>query len=129
MVIKELIRIIVISFGAVFGVNLRFFIITNSSLFRGNKPFRILLANLISSFIMGFSLPIIIANKSTNHQNLIFLFMIGFLGSLSTFSSFIYDLYIFSTKKNFKDSFKLIFLSIFLGLIMTYLGFSLSKKL
>ena len=76
---------------------------------------------------MGFSIPIIIENKSASHQNLIFLFLIGFLGSLSTFSSFIYDLYIFSINKKMKDSIKLIFLSIFLGLIFTYLGFSLSK--
>ena len=89
MIIKELIKLNVISFRAVFGVNLRFFIIKKSTLFKGNKQFRVLLVNLISSLIMGFSLPIIIENKSTTHQNLIFLFLVGFLGSLSTFSSFI----------------------------------------
>ena len=39
MIIKELIKLIVISFGAVFGVNLRFFIIKKSTLFKGNKQF------------------------------------------------------------------------------------------
>lgn len=127
MISENLINFILISFGAVLGANLRFLIITKISLFGKNKASRVLLANLISSFIIGLSIPIMLNNNLSYNQNLIFLFLIGFIGSLSTFSTFINDLYELTIKKNFKNSAILIFLSIFLGLIFLYMGYLLSS--
>tara|TARA_B100000242_G_C42666946_1_gene312846 strand:+ start:46 stop:432 length:387 start_codon:yes stop_codon:yes gene_type:complete len=127
MINQNLINLILISFGAVLGANLRFLIVTKISLFGENKAIKVLLANLISSFILGLSIPIMSSNNLSYNQNLTFLFLIGFIGSLSTFSTFINDLYELTIKKNFKNSTILIFLSIFLGLIFLYMGYLLSS--
>ena len=127
MINQNLINLILISFGAVLGANLRFLIITKISLLGENKAIKVLLANLISSFILGLSIPIMSSNNLSYNQNLTFLFLIGFIGSLSTFSTFINDLYELTIKKNFKNSTILIFLSIFLGLIFLYMGYLLSS--
>ncbi len=127
MINQNLINLILISFGAVLGANLRFLIITKISSLGENKAIKVLLANLISSFILGLSIPIMSSNNLSYNQNLTFLFLIGFIGSLSTFSTFINDLYELTIKKNFKNSTILIFLSIFLGLIFLYMGYLLSS--
>ena len=127
MIIENLINFILVSFGAVLGANLRFLIITKISLFGENKATRVLLANLLSSFIIGLSIPIMLKDNLSYNQNLTFLFLVGFLGSLSTFSTFINDLYELTIKKNFRNSIILIFLSISLGLIFLYMGYLLSR--
>ena len=127
MINENLINFILVSFGAALGANLRFLIITKISLFGENKAKRVLLANIISSFIIGLSFPIMLKNNLSYNQNLTFLFLIGFIGSLSTFSTFMNDLYELIIKKNFKNSIILIFLSIFLGLIFLYMGYLLSS--
>lgn len=129
MISENLISFILISFGAALGANLRFLMITKISLFRENKSLRVLLVNLVSSFIIGLFMPIVLKNNLSYHQNLIFLFLIGFIGSLSTFSTFINDLYKLTIKKNFKYSITLIFLYISLGLIFLYVGYLLSNAL
>ena len=85
MISENLTRFILISFGAGLGANLRFLMIKKISLFGENKSLRVLLVNLISSFILGLFMPIVLKNNLSYHQNLIFLFLIGFIGSLSTF--------------------------------------------
>ena len=127
MINENLINFILISFGAILGANLRFLIITKISLFGDNKATRVLIANLIASFLIGLSIPIMLNNNLNYNQNLTFLFLIGFIGSLSTFSTFINDLYELIIKKNFKHSAILIFLSIFLGLIFLYMGYLLTS--
>ena len=129
MINENLINFILISFGAILGANLRFLITTKISLFGENKATRVLLVNLIASFIIGLSIPIMLNNNLSSNQNLTFLFLIGFIGSLSTFSTFINDLYELTFKKNFKTSTILIFLSILLGLIFLYMGYLLSSAL
>ena len=129
MINENLINFILISFGAILGANLRFLITTKISLFGENKATRVLLVNLIASFIIGLSIPIMLNNNLSSNQNLTFLFLIGFIGSLSTFSTFINDLYELTIKKNFKTSTILIFLSILLGLIFLYMGYLLSSAL
>ena len=129
MISENLTSFILISFGAALGANLRFLMIKKISLFGENKSLRVLLVNLVASFVIGLFMPIVQNNNLSFHQNLIFLFLIGFIGSLSTFSTFINDLYKLTIKKKFKYSITLIFLSISLGLIFIYLGYSLSKAL
>jgi len=129
MISKNLTSFILISFGGALGANLRFLMITKISFFEKNKPLKVLLVNLVSSFFIGLFIPIVLNKNLSYSQNLIYLFLIGFIGSLSTFSTFINDLYKLTLKKNFKYSITLIFLSISLGLIFLYLGYLLSNYL
>ena len=56
------------------------------------------------------------------YRESIILFLIGFAGSLSTFSSFINDLFKLSIKRKYKDITIIIFSSVFLGLLAISLG-------
>jgi len=78
--------------------------------------------NLISSVILGVSLSLNNNSYLKIDRELIILFLIGFSGSLSTFSSFINDLFKLSIKRKYKNILIIIFLSLFLGLLSISLG-------
>jgi len=122
MNISPLIKFSTISTGSLLGANLRYILITKFCSIKLSKSRRLLLVNLIASVILGISLSI---NDNTDlkyYRELIILFLIGFAGSLSTFSSFINDLFKLSTQRKYKDIAIIIFLSIFLGLLSISLG-------
>ena len=54
------------------------------------------IVNLISSFFLG-----ILVSLNFLNNNILLLFYIGFLGCFSTFSSFIYQLFVLFQKRNF----------------------------
>ena len=122
MNISPLIHFSAISTGSLLGANLRYILITRFCSIKLNKSRRLLLINLIASVILGTSLSL---NNDSNlriHRELIILFLIGFAGSFSTFSSFINDLFKLSIKRKYKDISIIIFLSVFLGLLSISLG-------
>ena len=107
-----LIEIFFISLGIIFGASIRFFIISRFYFFNIIKPLKILLVNLFSSFILGLFFPILNNQKLISDQKLLSVFLIGFLGSLSTFSSFIYNIFELSLNKEFKKLLILILTSL-----------------
>ena len=122
MNISPLIKFSTISTGSLLGANLRYILITKFCSIKLSKSRRLLLVNLIASVILGISLSI---NDNTDlkyYRELIILFLIGFAGSLSTFSSFINDIFKLSIKRKYKDISIIIFSSIFLGLLAISLG-------
>ena len=122
MNISPIIYFSTISVGSLLGANLRHIFITKFGSIKLNISRRLLLINLFASLILGVSLSL---NNDTDlkiHTELINLFLIGFAGSFSTFSSFINDLFNLSIKSKYKDIILIIFLSIFLGLISISLG-------
>jgi len=111
----------IISIGSILGANLRYLILTRLGSIKLNQRKRLLLINSTASIILGISLSL------NNYNNILFrefiiLFLIGFAGSLSTFSTFINDLFKLSIKRKYKDMTIIIFLSIFLGLLSILLG-------
>ena len=84
----ELGGIIHILAGSTFGLIVRIFVKHISR--RGNLFFfnNILIVNILASLFLGIFVGLNITNK-----NLILFFSVGFLGCLSTFSSFIYQLF------------------------------------
>tara|TARA_Y100001978_G_scaffold37796_1_gene33755 strand:+ start:11484 stop:11879 length:396 start_codon:yes stop_codon:yes gene_type:complete len=121
-----LIEIFFISLGIIFGASTRFFIISRFYFFNIIKPLKILLVNLFSSFILGLFFPILNNQKLISDQKLLSVFLIGFLGSLSTFSSFIYNIFELSLNKEFKKLLILILTSLLFCIFVFYLGFLLS---
>tara|TARA_B100001094_G_C17527832_1_gene483210 strand:+ start:23 stop:385 length:363 start_codon:yes stop_codon:yes gene_type:complete len=82
--------------GSTFGLILRLFInsITGrQNLFVSNN---ILIVNVLASLFLGIFEGLNITNK-----NLILFFLVGFLGCLSTFSSFIYQLFNLIQKRKY----------------------------
>ena len=94
----ELDGFIYILAGSTFGLIVRMFIKYISGkekIFYSNN---ILIVNVLASLFLGIFISLNITNK-----NLILFFYVGFLGCLSTFSSFIYQLfYLIQERKYFK---------------------------
>ena len=94
----ELDGIIYILIGSTFGLIVRMFIKYISGREKVFSSNNILIVNVLASLFLGIFVGLNITNK-----NLILFFYVGFLGCLSTFSSFIYQLfYLIQERKYFK---------------------------
>ena len=123
MKIDQFIDISIISLGSVLGANLRLFLFNKFQSIQISKSKIILIVNLTASLILGLFSHLFIEGNIQNNNQLLILFLIGFIGSLSTFSSFIYCLFKLSLKRQFNNIIKLIISSIFLCLIFFFAGF------
>ena len=116
-------HILLVSIGAVFGVNARFIIYQKLKKININGYFIILAINTFSCFLLGLFISILPNIRSLAFSSQLVLFLsIGFLGSLSTFSAFIYDLFDLSIKFKFFRAVKLFTFSFSLGIIALALG-------
>ena len=121
--------VLLVSIGAVFGVNSRFIIYQNLKEININGKLSIFLINTFSSFLLGFFISISSKITSLNVlSQLALFFVIGFIGSLSTFSTFIYDLFELFREYNFLKALKLLIFSFSLGIIALTLGSLLGKS-
>ena len=80
------------------------------------------IVNLLSSFFLG-----ILVSLNFLNNNILLLFYIGFLGCFSTFSSFIYQLFVLFQKRNFMRLFFHYLEVILLSFVCFYLGYFLMK--
>ena len=121
-------HILLVSIGAVFGVNARFIIYQKLKQININRYFIILAINTFSCFLLGLFISILPKIKSlTFSSQLAFFVLIGFLGSLSTFSTFVYDLFDLCLKSKFCKALKLFSFSFSLGIFALALGSSLGN--
>ena len=120
--------VLLITFGAVLGANTRFIIYQKLEKINLSKNHIILVINTSSSFLLGLCLSISsqIDSFTYSYQSGLF-FSIGLLGSLSTFSTFVYDLFELVLKSKFFRAFKLFTLSFSFGMISLALGFLLGN--
>ena len=82
--------------GSTFGFIVRIFI---NYICRTEKVFsfnNVLTVNVLSSLLLG-----IFVNLNITNKNLILFFYVGFLGCLSTFSSFIYQLFLLIQERKY----------------------------
>ena len=124
-----MIDILLVSFGAIFGSNIRFLIYERLRILYMTNQLCILTINTIASFLLGVLISILSRIESSGSSNQFALFFfIGLLGSLSTFSTFVYDLYEFIIKFKFDKAFKLFFISISSATIALAFGFFLGNN-
>ena len=116
--------VLLITFGAVLGANTRFTISQKLEKINLSNNHIILLINTFSSFLLGLFLSISsrIDSFSYSYQLGLF-FSIGLLGSLSSFSTFIYDLYNLLIKLEFYKALRLFIISLTLGILSFAVGF------
>ena len=87
-------EILFVSIGAILGANSRFRIHNKLAKLNLNKYSLILIINTFATFSLGLFLSLVEQFRVFNYYyQLVLFFSIGFFGSLSTFSSFIYDLF------------------------------------
>ena len=112
--------ICIVLLGSTFGLILRIFIQNNFKVKIGFDIQNTSIVNFIASFFLG----ILVAFNFVNN-NILLLFYTGFLGCFSTFSSFIFQLFILIKKRKFIRLFFHYFEVIILSFICFYLGFYL----
>tara|TARA_A100001388_G_scaffold23752_1_gene15536 strand:- start:332 stop:700 length:369 start_codon:yes stop_codon:yes gene_type:complete len=120
----ETISIFIILFGSALGLIIRIYIQNNFKINIGSNIQNTSIINFISSFILG----IFVALNFINNEILL-LFYTGFLGCFSTFSSFIYQLFILLRKGKFLRLFFHYIEVIFLSFLFFYVGYYLIKFL
>ena len=89
----------IILLGSTFGLILRIFIQNNFKKSIGFDIQNTSIVNFLSSFLLG----ILVALNFINNEILV-LFYSGFLGCFSTFSSFVYQLFILFKKREYFES-------------------------
>ena len=116
--------VILITSGAVIGANTRFIVFRKLEKINLINNHIILVINTFSSFLLGLFLSFSsqIDSFTYSYQAGLF-FSIGLLGSLSTFSTFIDDLYNLLIQLEFYRALRLFITSLTLGLLSFAAGF------
>ena len=112
----------IILLGSTFGLILRIFIQDNLKIKIGFYIQSTAIVNFIASFFLG----VLVALDFINNEALL-LFYTGFLGCFSTFSAFIYQLFVLLQKRKFMRLFCHYFEVIILSFICFYLGYCLMQ--
>ena len=122
-------EIFLISLGAILGANTRFRIINKLENLNLSKDLLVLIINICASFFLGLFLSMVDQLVSSIYSyQLVLFFSIGFLGSFSTFSSFVYDIFDLCLQLKFSRALKLFIISLSLGIIAFAFGFFLGNK-
>lgn len=109
-------------FGA-FGTVARFSVVQiTPKIFQSTFPIGTLVVNLLGCFLIGLFSGILDTKFISIDENFKNYITIGFLGGFTTFSSFSQDFFNLVNNSNYLFAFIYIFISVFFGLLMFYLG-------
>ncbi|MEY3371151.1 MAG: hypothetical protein RLZZ392_178 [Pseudomonadota bacterium] len=109
-------------FGA-FGTVARFSVVQiTPKIFQSTFPIATLVVNLLGCFLIGLVSGILDTKFISIDENFKNYITIGFLGGFTTFSSFSQDFFNLVNNSNYLLAFIYIFISVFFGLLMFYLG-------
>jgi len=122
MIEKFYFNIIMLIIGGALGATARFTISQFiDKHFTTQFPVGIFIVNIIGCFFIGLIMSLL-QNKFQLNEVFRFFLVIGFLGSLTTFSTFAFDNFNLFNMKNFTFLFLNLFVTNFLGIIMVFLG-------
>ena len=118
-----LLKLVVIFIGGGLGTICRFLVTNLSKTFFVTSLYGTLFVNIIGCFLIGFLSGYLINNFSPNFRQFV---LVGFLGGLTTFSTL--NLEVFEALRGGKVFYATMymFLSCFLGLLATFLGYYLN---
>jgi fluoride exporter len=109
-------------FGA-FGTVARFSVVQiTPKIFQSVFPIGTLVVNLLGCFLIGLVSGILDIKFISINENFKNYITIGFLGGFTTFSSFSQDFFNLVNNSNYLLAFIYIFISVFFGLLMFYIG-------
>lgn len=119
---------ILVAFGGAIGAMLRYAIflsvpVTGSQLF----PWATLIVNLIGSFLIGVMLEILQHNVIAEYYR--FLIVVGFLGALTTFSTYTFDILRLLMEQEYRLAFFYFLLSNTFTLLLAAAGLLVARRL
>ncbi len=118
---------VIVSLGAVLGVWLRYFFLTHWLPGLSKRYWLTALLNIIASFLLGFLFAMnSFLGDFRSADRLMYFLGIGFLGSLSTFSTFVYELYYLLRVQYWADAFAFLSWSICGSLLAITAGYFLA---
>ena len=117
-----------VALGGSIGASTRYFfyLISKNLLSTSNLFINTLVVNIIGSFLIGY-LIILLENKSLSQDFIKYFFIIGVLGSFTTFSAFSLETIDLIVNKKILIAFFYIFSSLFLCLLFTFVGLNFNK--
>ena len=118
----DIASISIVLLGSTFGLITRMLVQENLKINIGFNIQSTSIVNFIASFFLG----ILVALKFIDYKILL-LFYTGFLGSFSTFSSFVYQLFVLFQKRKFMRLFFHYIEVIIISLLCFYLGYFLQS--
>jgi|SRR6056297_2749997 len=122
-------KFIYIGFGGFLGAISRYTISKwIGTKFESTIPYGTLTVNILGSFVLGFLMTFII-NKTNVSPNIRLALTTGFLGALTTFSTYAYETIILIEDKNYYLAGFNILSNLLLGLIFVLLGIFLAKAI
>ena len=118
-----MVEILIVSLGAILGANTRFKISAKLENFNLKPDTYILIINTFSSFCLGFFIALadLLSAYIYSYQLALF-FSIGFIGSMSTFSSFVHNLYELCSQSKFFKALNLFITSLLFGILAFVFG-------
>tara|TARA_B100001250_G_C19630976_1_gene713743 strand:- start:18 stop:398 length:381 start_codon:yes stop_codon:yes gene_type:complete len=119
---------LLVAIGGSIGASTRyvFYLISKNLLSTSNLFINTLIVNIIGSFLIGY-LIVLLENKSLSQDFIRYFFIIGVLGSFTTFSAFSLETIDLMVNKKFLIAFFYIFSSLFLCLLFTFVGLNFNK--
>ena len=119
---------LLVAIGGSIGASTRyiFYLISKNLFSPGYFFINTLIINIIGSFLIGY-LIVLLENKSFSQDFLKYFFIIGILGSFTTFSTFSLETLDLMVNKKFLMAFFYIFSSLFLCLLFTFIGLNFNK--
>ena len=117
-----------VALGGSIGASTRYFfyLISKNILSTSNLFINTLIVNIIGSFLIGY-LIVLLENKSLSQDFIKYFFIIGVLGSFTTFSAFSLETIDLIVNKKILIAFFYIFSSLSLCLLFTFVGLNFNK--
>ena len=117
-----------VALGGSIGASTRYFfyLVSKNLLSTSNLFINTLIVNIIGSFLIGY-LIVLLENKNLSQDFIKYFFIIGVLGSFTTFSAFSLETIDLIVNKKILIAFFYIFSSLFLCLLFTFVGLNFNK--